>query len=88
MEIKLITTTFDIFEMIMNDAVESNADDYQKFLVSWIQAAAVYGIVWGIGGLLDKASRDKFDIFHRKVFEFYSRYCVIYILKPIYFCQT
>lgn len=56
--------------MIMNDAVDTNADDYQKFLVSWIQAATVYSIVWGIGGLLDKISRDEFDRFHRKVFKF------------------
>lgn len=67
MEIKLVATTFDIFEMIMDDAVETNADDFQKFLVSWVQAAAVYSIVWGVGGLLDKTSRDNFDHFHRNV---------------------
>lgn len=64
---RLVNTTLDIFKMVMDDAVELNLDDYQKFLISWIQAAAVYSIVWGIGGLLDKTSREQFDHFHRKV---------------------
>lgn len=53
--------------MVMDEAVEGNAEDYQKFLVSWIQAAMIYSTAWGLGGLLDTESREKFDQFHRKV---------------------
>lgn len=63
----LINTTFDIIQMIIDDAVTSNADDFHKFLFSWIQAAVIYGITWGLGGVLNDESRKKFDHFHRKV---------------------
>lgn len=63
----LINTTFDIIQMVIDEAIEINADDYQKFLVSWIQAATVFGIAWGIGGVLNEESRRQFDQFHRKV---------------------
>lgn len=53
--------------MVIDDAVEINADDYQKFLVTWIQAATMFGIAWGIGGILNDESRKKFDQFHKKV---------------------
>lgn len=56
-----------MFQMVMDDAVEANADDYQKFLVSWIQAAMVYSTAWGVSGLLDTESREKFDQYHKKV---------------------
>lgn len=65
-EIKLLRTTLDVFGMVMDDAVEANADDYQKFLVSWIQAAIVYSTAWGLSGQLDTESREKFDQFHKK----------------------
>lgn len=67
LECNLAMTTFHIFQMVMDEAIESNADDYQKFLMSWIQAAAIYSVVWGIGGILDEHSIDAFDRFHRKV---------------------
>lgn len=67
LECALATSTFNIFQMVMDEAIESNADDYQKFLMSWIQAAAGFSIVWGIGGILHEHSRDEFDRFHRKV---------------------
>lgn len=69
-EIKILHTTLDVFQMIMDDAVELHADDYQKFLVSWIQAAMVFATAWGMSGLLDAESRDKFDQFHKRVGEF------------------
>lgn len=67
LECNLAASTFNIFQMVMDDAIEANIDDYQKFLMSWIQAAAIYSVVWGIGGILDEQSRDAFDRFHRKV---------------------
>lgn len=63
----LINTTFDLIQMVIDDAVEVNADDYQKFLVTWIQAATMFGIAWGIGGILNDESRKQFDQFHKKV---------------------
>ena len=66
-EINILMTTLDILAMVMDDAIESNSEDYQKFLVSWLQAAMIYSTVWGIGGILDSKSRDKFDCFHRQV---------------------
>lgn len=66
-ECNLATSTFNIFQLVMDEAIEANADDYQKFLMSWIQAAAIYSVVWGIGGILDEPSREAFDRFHRKV---------------------
>lgn len=60
-------TTLDVFQMTMDEAVEANSEDYQKFLISWIQAAMIYSTAWGVGGLLDNESRDKFDHFHKKV---------------------
>lgn len=60
-------TTLDVFQMTMDEAVEANSEDYQKFLISWIQAAMIYSTAWGVGGLLDSESRDKFDHFHKKV---------------------
>lgn len=53
--------------MVIDDAIEINQDDYQKFLITWIQAAVVFALTWGIGGLLNDESRKKFDQFHKKV---------------------
>lgn len=62
-----INTTFDIIQMVVDEAIDANADDYQKFLVSWLQAAIIFGIAWGIGGILSEESRKQFDQFHKKV---------------------
>lgn len=67
LKFNLVKTTFDIIQMVIDEAIEINADDYQKFLVSWIQAATMFGIAWGIGGILNDESRKSFDQFHRKV---------------------
>lgn len=62
-------TTLDIIQMVIDEAIDANADDYQKFLVSWLQAAIILGIAWGIGGILNEESRKQFDQFHKKVSE-------------------
>lgn len=66
-EINILMTTLSIFEMLLNDAVEENPEEYGKFLTSWFQAAISYAVVWGIGGILDADSRAKFDEFYREV---------------------
>lgn len=78
LECNLATTTLNIFQMVMDEAIEANADDYQKFLMSWFQAAAIYSVVWGIGGMLDEPSRDAFDRFHRRVSFFAFKYDQLY----------
>lgn len=59
-----------IFEMLLDDAVAESPDDYEKFLISWFQAALIYSVVWGIGGLLNEDSREKFNEVHRSVSSF------------------
>lgn len=66
----MVKTSLDLIQMVLDNAVEANAEEYHKFLNSWIQAAAIYGITWGLGGLLNDDSRRQFDLFHRKVNEF------------------
>lgn len=61
--------TLQIFEMLLNDAVEEHPEDYTKFLITWYQASILYSIVWGIGGLLNTESRDKFDIFFKDLWK-------------------
>lgn len=53
--------------MTIDEAIEINSDDFQKFLFAWLQAAIIIGITWGIGGILDDESRKQFDHFHKKV---------------------
>lgn len=64
---KNVLTTFQIFEMLMDDAIEKNADTFDKYLDSWIAPSMVYSIVWGIGGILNSESRGKFDEYFRGV---------------------
>lgn len=66
-EFNLLMTTMSIFQMLVDDAVAESPEDYEKFLVSWFQAAIVYSVVWGIGGLLNAESRDKFNEVYKKV---------------------
>lgn len=65
-------TTLSIFEMLLNDACEENPEEHAKFVTSWFQAAISYAISWGLGGILNTESRDKFDEFYREV-SFLSR---------------
>lgn len=62
-----LLTTFSIIDMLMDEAIEENPDDYEKYIQSYIQASILYALTWGIGGVLDTNSREKFDGFLRKV---------------------
>lgn len=77
-EFNLLMTTMSLFEMLLDDAVAESPEDYEKFLISWFQAAMVYSVVWGIGGLLNAHSRDQFDELHRSV-----RLYILRIFFPI-----
>lgn len=55
--------------MCMFEAIEENPEDYQKNLQTYFQAATLFSLIWGVAGILDTGSRDKFDAFLRKVSE-------------------
>ena len=60
-------TTLQIFEMLLNEAIEENPEEHSKFVTSWFQAAISYAVVWGLSGIMDIESRAKFDEFYREV---------------------
>lgn len=66
-EYNCLLTTFDIFEMCMHEAVEENPDEYDKYLTMYFQAAFIFALIWGVAGILDAPSREKFDVFLRNV---------------------
>lgn len=66
-EMHLVMTTLEIFEMIMTDAVDENRDDFLKHIINWTKPCLLYSLYWGVGGILDRESREKFDEFSRKV---------------------
>lgn len=66
-EINTVMTTLHIFEMQIDEACSDNADDYPKHLLTWFQAAILFAMIWGIGGILDTESRAKFDEYFRGV---------------------
>jgi len=66
-EFNCMLTTFDLFDMQIAEAIEENPEDYQKYIQSYFQAAILFALIWGVGGVLDTASREKFDAFLKKV---------------------
>lgn len=54
-------TTFELVEMLMDDAIDANEDSYQKHVEHWIGPTLVYSLIWGVGGILDSESRIRFD---------------------------
>lgn len=78
-DINIVMTTLSIFEMLLNDAIDENPDEYAKFITSWFQAAISYAVVWGLSGIMNTESRIKFDEFYREVI--YS-----FLLPPCIHC--
>ncbi|XP_026849759.1 dynein heavy chain 12, axonemal [Drosophila persimilis] len=68
-EFNCMLTTFDLIDMLLDEAIEENPEDYQKYIVGYFQAAILFALAWGVGGILDTASRDKFDAFLRKIYD-------------------
>lgn len=66
-ELKTVLTTLEILAMLMDDAIERNADTFAKYVEGWIGPSLVYSVVWGIGGILNSDSRVKFDQHFREV---------------------
>ncbi|KAH8316762.1 hypothetical protein KR074_004303 [Drosophila pseudoananassae] len=68
-EFNCMMTTFELFGMQIAEAIEENPEDYQKYIISYFQAAILFALVWGVGGVLDTNSREKYDAFLRKLWE-------------------
>ena len=68
-EISLVRSTMMIFEMVLNDAFANfvKKEEELKHTVTWIEAAFMYAIVWGLGGVLDEESREKFDEYLKRL---------------------
>lgn len=63
-QINQITSTLNLIEMFMNDAVEENdSQDMDQYIDYWLQASFLTALVWGVGGTLDVDSRAKFNEF-------------------------
>ncbi|EAT40340.1 AAEL007918-PA [Aedes aegypti] len=68
-DINLLTCTMNIFQMVIDEAVHESPDEYAKYLFTWFQAALMYSVVWGLGGILDMDSKIKFDEFYREIWK-------------------
>ncbi|KAK5645095.1 hypothetical protein RI129_006395 [Pyrocoelia pectoralis] len=64
-EINLVKNMMQIMNMLLTDGCRESTrkeDDF-KFMRNWIQGASIVGMAWGLGSILDTASRAKFDEF-------------------------
>ena len=52
---------------LLEDAVKKNED--LLHVKGWIQAAFLYAGVWSYGGALNNASREKFDVFYKSLWQ-------------------
>ncbi|ALC44807.1 Dhc62B [Drosophila busckii] len=68
-EYNCLLTTFDLIDMLLDEGIEENPEDYDKYMIGYIQAAMLFALVWGVAGVLDTDSRVKFDGFLRKLYE-------------------
>lgn len=66
-DIGILMTTFDIFEMLITDAVKADPVTFEKYIHNWIGPTLIYSLVWGIGGILDSESKRKYDQFVKEV---------------------
>ncbi|XP_012233843.2 dynein axonemal heavy chain 7-like [Linepithema humile] len=64
-ELHLVTSTLNLFEILLRDACEDAADDKSKdnYFVVWAQAALILAIVWGLGGNLINDPQTRFNAF-------------------------
>ncbi|XP_011706108.1 PREDICTED: dynein heavy chain 7, axonemal-like [Wasmannia auropunctata] len=61
-ELHLVTSTVNLFEILLRDACEDVAGKENHFAI-WAQAALILAIVWGLGGNLIEDSRARFNAF-------------------------
>ncbi|KAI5636077.1 dynein heavy chain and region d6 of dynein motor domain-containing protein [Phthorimaea operculella] len=58
-EVNLVISTLRLIDMLMADAIEGEEDT--RHTRTWFIAAFMTALVWGVGGILDSDSREKFD---------------------------
>lgn len=63
----ILRTTFDIFDMLLHEAIEENPEEYDRYLRGYFEAALIYSLCWGIGGILETSDKENFDVFLREV---------------------
>ncbi|CAB3257081.1 unnamed protein product [Arctia plantaginis] len=59
-QVHLIVSTLRLVDMLMNDALEEEEDT--RYTRTWFLASFMTALVWGIGGILNSYSREKFDV--------------------------
>ncbi|KAM3963287.1 dynein heavy chain at 62B [Aphomia sociella] len=58
-EVNLVISSLRLIEMLMDNAIEGEEDT--KYTRTWLLASFMSAMVWGIGGILNIDSREKFD---------------------------
>lgn len=58
-EINLVISTLRLVDMLMDNAIEGEEDT--KYTRVWFLASFMAALVWGVGGILNTDSREKFD---------------------------
>ena len=67
--INLVKNMMQLVEMTLNKACEEviKADEKEKNLLIWMQAAFLQAGIWGLGCVLDTESKVKFDTFYKQL---------------------
>ncbi|XP_013187525.2 dynein axonemal heavy chain 12 [Amyelois transitella] len=58
-EVNLVISTLRLIEMLMDNAIEGEEDT--RYTRTWYLASCMTAFVWGVGGILNTDSREKFD---------------------------
>ncbi|XP_013163033.1 PREDICTED: dynein heavy chain 12, axonemal [Papilio xuthus] len=58
-EVNLVISTLRLIEMLMDNAIEGEEDT--RHTRTWFIASFMAALVWGVGGILNSDSRDKYD---------------------------
>ncbi|XP_037873641.1 dynein axonemal heavy chain 12 [Bombyx mori] len=66
-EVNLVISTLRLVEMLMDNAIEGEEDT--KYTRTWFLASLMTAIVWGLGGILNTDSREKFDDLVKEYFK-------------------
>ncbi|CAG5101569.1 Similar to DNAH7: Dynein heavy chain 7, partial [Cotesia congregata] len=72
-QINQVTSTFNLFKMVMDDAVDDprnkDSEEIKDNIKCWVQAATIFSIVWGLSGTLDRDSHRKFNDFFTNIWK-------------------
>ncbi|XP_034826235.1 dynein axonemal heavy chain 7 [Maniola hyperantus] len=66
-EVNLIISTLRLVEMLMDNAIEGEEDT--KYTRTWFLASFMTALVWGIGGILNTDSRERYDDLVKEYFK-------------------